>query len=108
MDGIVTIQRRKIQKFGLERFFPLVLIAGELGTSKPDPYAFHVARGRLGLAADRCLVVGDSVEREVKGARAAGLRVALVHRSAEALDASEPAPDFMFPDLRPLAEGNPA
>ncbi len=41
---------------------------------KPDPAIYHLAVEQLGLPADRIAVVGDALETDVKGARAAGLR----------------------------------
>ena len=41
---------------------------------KPDPAIYHLAVEHLGLPPDRIAVVGDALETDVKGARAAGLR----------------------------------
>ena len=40
---------------------------------KPDPAIYHLAVEQLGLPASRIAVVGDALETDVKGARAAGL-----------------------------------
>ena len=40
---------------------------------KPDPAIYHLAVQQLGLPADRIAVVGDALETDIKGARAAGL-----------------------------------
>lgn len=40
---------------------------------KPDPAIYHLAVEQLGLPARRIAVVGDALETDVKGARAAGL-----------------------------------
>lgn len=40
---------------------------------KPSPAFFHTAAARTGVALERLAVVGDDVESDVKGARAAGL-----------------------------------
>lgn len=44
-----------------------------VGVEKPDPRIFGFALQALGLAADGCLYVGDTVHFDVDGARAAGL-----------------------------------
>ena len=41
---------------------------------KPDPAIYHLAVEQLGLPAQRIAVVGDALETDVKGARAASLR----------------------------------
>ena len=40
---------------------------------KPDPAIYHLAVEQLGVPANRIAVVGDALETDVKGARAAGL-----------------------------------
>jgi len=100
-NGLSTIQRRKILKFGFERYFPIILVAGEFGASKPDPSIFFAAISRLGVKKEACLVVGDSIEREIKGSRAAGLSVAWINRTgAEAPEGL--APDYEYRDLSSL------
>jgi HAD superfamily hydrolase (TIGR01509 family) len=49
-----------------------VVTSAEAGAPKPDPEPFRVALGRLGVAPERALHVGDSPADE-EGARAAGL-----------------------------------
>lgn len=44
-----------------------------VGVEKPDPAIFRLALDALGLPADRCLYVGDTVLFDVVGARAAGI-----------------------------------
>jgi HAD superfamily hydrolase (TIGR01450 family) len=44
---------------------------------KPEPPLFHMALRRLGLAAAQAAMVGDSVESDVAGGRAAGMRTVL-------------------------------
>lgn len=55
-----------------DRFVPLA-ISGELGVGKPDPQAYLHVTDALGVRPDRVVMVGDSWERDVVGARAAGL-----------------------------------
>ena len=47
--------------------------ASDIGVSKPEPDAYLVAAGALGLAADR-IVFLDDAEANVEGARAVGMR----------------------------------
>jgi putative hydrolase of the HAD superfamily len=64
-----------------------VVISAELGAAKPDPAIFRAALERLGATAGEAMHVGDSMEHDVAGARAAGLDAVLVARDgAEAPD----------------------
>jgi HAD superfamily hydrolase (TIGR01549 family) len=50
------------------------------GYVKPHPTIFRAALDRLGVAAEDAAMVGDSLEEDVEGARALGLRAILVDR----------------------------
>lgn len=51
----------------------IVVDSHVVGIEKPDPAIFSFALDELGLAAERCIYVGDTVHFDVQGARAAGL-----------------------------------
>jgi putative hydrolase of the HAD superfamily len=54
--------------------------SAEAGAAKPDPRAFAAALAVAGVAAGDAVHAGDSVEHDVAGARAAGVRAVLVAR----------------------------
>ena len=45
---------------------------------KPEPHLFHAAARRLGIAPDRLVMIGDQLETDIAGARAAGIDAALL------------------------------
>lgn len=65
-------------RLGLLDAFDLVLDSGKIGVEKPDPRIFHMALEHAGSSPDRALHLGDTYATDVVGARAAGIRVALV------------------------------
>jgi len=52
-----------------------------VGEAKPSPGVFHAALELAGVEPGEAVHVGDSVENDVRGARAAGIRAVLVDRS---------------------------
>ena len=101
-----------LQRVGLGSFFRGAMNAGELGAAKPDPRIFDAACRRIGLAASQILHVGDHLEMDVRGARAAGLQAVWVRRDPRhdqpAADAGPDAPpveaSWVVPDLQTLAD----
>ena len=67
---------------------------------KPDPQIFNIALERAGVAADRALHAGDDVEKDLYGARRAGLRAVLVDHH----DRHGPDPTPRVQNLHELAE----
>ena len=70
-----------LERTGLRPLVDVVVISAELGVAKPDPAIFRAALDRLGAGPDDALHVGDSLEHDVAGARAAGLEAVLVARN---------------------------
>ena len=69
---------RLFTDLGVLRHFDLVVDSGKVGIEKPDPRIFHVALERFGVPPERTLHLGDVFATDVLGARAAGIRHALI------------------------------
>src|SRR5262249_17318531 len=77
-------------------------ISETVGAYKPHRRMFEAALEQLGLSPYEVLHVGDSDVDDVKGAKAAGLRVAWVNRDGRPRRPDVPAPDFEIRDLTAL------
>jgi len=67
-----------LQEAGLLELFDVVAESHWVGHTKPDPELFRWALDRMGVQPDRAVHVGDSYEPDIHGARAAGLRGAVL------------------------------
>ncbi|HEX4835766.1 MAG TPA: HAD family hydrolase [bacterium] len=67
----------ELEMADLARFFPVIILSSRVGRKKPDPRIFAEAVGRLGVRAAETVYVGDSPERDLVGARNAGIRCIL-------------------------------
>jgi putative hydrolase of the HAD superfamily len=52
----------------------LVWLPSDAGAAKPDPAMFTSALAALGVTPDRAIFIGNDAERDLEGARGAGLR----------------------------------
>ena len=73
-NGAPDLQREKIAASGLESFFKAIAVSGEHGIGKPKPEIFHRLLAELGVSAGEAVMVGNSLERDIAGARNAGIR----------------------------------
>jgi putative hydrolase of the HAD superfamily len=64
--------RDDLARFGLTEAFDAVVSSAEIGRHKPSPEFFIAACAAVDTPADECLFVDDT-DRNVRGARAAGL-----------------------------------
>jgi putative hydrolase of the HAD superfamily len=65
---------------GLLPLFDGVITSAEAGAAKPDAAIFEAALTAAGCAPGEAIHVGDSIEKDVEGARAAGIRALLLAR----------------------------
>ncbi len=73
-NGIGKIQQSRLEKSGLLPYFDEVFISEKLGVTKPSPKFFEMALRKLGIKhREKVLVVGDSLEADIKGGQNAGL-----------------------------------
>jgi putative hydrolase of the HAD superfamily len=59
------------------------------GRVKPHPTIFQAALVKLGVAAEDAVMVGDSLEEDIEGARALGMRAILIDREERHPDVDE-------------------
>lgn len=78
--GVITNGNSYLRHLGLHRFFGEVLLSTDVGVAKPDPEIYRLAATRVGQAADRLVMVGDSRVNDVDAAIAAGWRAVHLDR----------------------------
>jgi putative hydrolase of the HAD superfamily len=101
-NGAPDIQGTKIDGSNLAGFFETIIISGDHGFGKPDARIFQLALERLRVAAHETVMIGDSLNRDVAGARDAGIRTIWINRYKRTLTDSHPIPDIELTDLRDL------
>lgn len=72
-----------LEALGLRRYFSLVLYSSAEDVEKPAQEIFRRAARRCGVKPAHALHVGDRLEEDYRGARAAGLRAVLVDRKGK-------------------------
>ena len=93
-DGNPAIQAAKLAATGLVPLLSEVLVTDTLGgraARKPSPEGLRVLAGRLGVPADRVLVIGDRPGKDVAVAAAVGARAIRVRQGEYATAPGEPA-----------------
>lgn len=73
-NGLSDVQRRRIERIGIDRHFQAVIVSAEVGASKPGTRIFDLAFEALGRdERSSALMVGDSLSSDMRGGRAAGI-----------------------------------
>jgi putative hydrolase of the HAD superfamily len=76
--------RSVLADLGLAGAVDAIVVSAEVGARKPDTQIFLAALEQLRRGPDEAVFVGDSLETDVAGARAAGVRALLLERDAPA------------------------
>ena len=99
--------RNVLRQYGIHEAFDALVISEDQGTSKPDPAMFLAALRAFGLRrseADRVVMVGNRIDRDVRGANDLGLISVLV-RNNDRYPAEAPDPrDAPTHSIGPIAE----
>lgn len=82
-NGASSLQRAKVSALDLDSYVDCVIIAGEVGVSKPDAAIFQHALALAGCEANEAAMVGDLLDRDVLGALNSGLLPIWINRTAE-------------------------
>lgn len=99
-NGETPSVRDMLRRGGLDRFFPEVICADEVGAYKPSPRVYARAADRLALSLHEILLVSSNAF-DVLGAKSAGMAVCWVNRDGGALDDLGIRPDL---EVRSMVE----
>lgn len=103
-NGPADVQRPKVELLGVAELVDFVVVSGEFGVHKPDPAIFREAL-RLGAApANEAIYIGDSVNEDVGGARAAGLATVWVNRDGDPWTGSGCPPAMEIRNIEEIAQ----
>jgi pyrophosphatase PpaX len=102
--GIVTARMATgavsiLRSFALEQYFPVVIGIEDVENSKPDPEPVHLALARLGVAAKRTMLVGDTVFDIEAGKRAGTFAVGITTGSTPRSDLLKAGADRVVESL---------
>lgn len=88
-NGVKEVQKRKIEKFGLEDIVDEIIISNPEGVRKPDTEIFRLAKNRL--KGENYIYIGDTFEEDVKPARKEGFKTIYINGEREAdVEATNP------------------
>jgi putative hydrolase of the HAD superfamily len=75
--------RGELARHGLTDRLAFVMVSSDYSVRKPNPLLFEVAASRLGIAAHEIWFVGDRLDTDVAGAKAAGMKAVWFNRGGE-------------------------
>ena len=100
-----------LNEYGIAQYMETIVMSSSAGIRKPDPRIFGVAMDEMGVTAAETGYVGDTISRDVRGARNAGLGLviqvanpSIAHRDVAFHGADAPKPDYLVQELYEIPE----
>ncbi|MEM9654739.1 MAG: YjjG family noncanonical pyrimidine nucleotidase [Actinomycetota bacterium] len=102
-NGLSDVQRRRIERLDLARYFDAVVISAEVNTAKPGTAIFDLTFDKLGNP-DRAeaLMVGDSLTSDIQGGHNAGVDTCLYDPAGVHPPDARPTPTHRITTLEEL------
>ena len=72
-DMTTAIQHRKLRQLNVADLIDVLATSEEAGRDKPSAQIYQLVLDKLGIEKKEVLMIGDSLERDVKGAEAMGI-----------------------------------
>lgn len=92
-----------LKKHGLDKFFDVVVVSAAVNKRKPSSEIFQKALKKLRVSAEDTVFVGDTVDADVVGAKAAGMKSIFIERRMQK-DAEQACPNQTIKSLSELLE----
>ena len=82
--GVIANQEpgaeQRLERFGIRRFFDVIVCSAEAGAAKPDPRIFLMALEQANCPPKRAVMVGDRLDNDVIPAKELGMRTVWVRQ----------------------------
>lgn len=72
-DMVAQTQFEKLSKLGIDQFISAVVTSEEAGVEKPNKKIFNIALTKMNLKAKNVIMIGDSYEKDIMGAKKLGI-----------------------------------
>lgn len=72
-NGFQEVQYLKLNNSGIKKYFSTVTTSEEVGLKKPHPVIFEIALKKACVSPQKSIMIGDSLEADIIGAKNAGM-----------------------------------
>ena len=89
-NGFQEVQEKKLRNSGIHGFFDQIIDSEMAGVKKPNPIIFNLALNKAGAKPEHSLMIGDSLEADILGAKSLGFHT--IHFNAHRENSHDLAP----------------
>lgn len=101
-NGFQELQCHKMRSAGIDRYFKKVVLSDDIGVLKPWPEIFHFAMSATQSELRESLMIGDSWDNDITGARGVGMNQVYYNVTGRAEFPFKPT--YQITDLKELLQ----
>lgn len=101
-NGFQELQCHKMRSAGIDRYFKKIVLSDDIGVLKPWPEIFHFAMSATQSELRESLMVGDSWDNDITGARGVGMHQVYYNVTGRAEFPFKPT--YQITDLKELLQ----
>ena len=79
-----------LKTHGLDKLFDAIVVSGAVNKRKPSPEVFERTLKALGVSASETVFVGDTLDADIEGAKAVGMKAVYIERRIEKVEQVHP------------------
>ncbi len=85
-NGFDEVQAKKMEKSNIEKYFKTITNSDMVGVKKPNPKIFNFALQRANVTSSQSIMIGDSYEADILGAKDVGMEVVFFDVNGTTID----------------------
>ena len=109
--GIIANQvegtQKRINDWGIGKYFDVVVASAEAGVAKPDSAIFKIALEKSGCKPENAVMIGDRLDNDIIPAKKLGMKTIWVRQAFavyQKIRNDEEQPDFTIDSIREITE----
>ncbi len=103
-NGLQKVQDHRWRLAGWDDQLHGITVSSVVGVKKPQPEIYQMAMKAVGVTdASRCLMIGDSLQADIEGAQAIGMKACWYQRNG-AVNDTDIKPDYIAANLTDIIE----
>lgn len=109
--GIIANQvegtQKRIDDWGIGKYFDVVVASAEAGVAKPDSAIFKIALEKSGCKPENAVMIGDRLDNDIIPAKKLGMKTIWIRQAFavyQKIRNDEEQPDFTIDSIREITE----
>ncbi len=102
-NGLIKLQKPRITNSKISKYISDIIVSEEVNSCKPNPEIFNVLLNKINMKSNEVIMIGDSLEKDIKGAENANIK-AIWYNPNNSSNDTDISPYYQITNLMELKE----